>query len=121
MFIFLITLCSCFIANLSYSRKATEESIVGIWKHHEDQVFLIFWENNKMSLRIPLNYEVMGRYRIIEKRDVEIVFLPQSYLMSGELIKSEPQPMKLTIYNNKLYLYGIEKDKLEGELFIKVL
>jgi len=120
MFILLITLCSCFVNNYFYSHKVLEKDIIGVWKHHKDQVYLLFWEDNKMSLIIPLNYEVTGQYKFIDTKTMEIIFLSRSFLMSGELIESNPQVLKITIDCDKLFLHGIDIDKLEGELFTKV-
>lgn len=120
MFILLIALCSCFINKFLSPCKVLEKNIVGIWKHHNDQVYLIFWEDNKMSLRIPLNYEVKGHYMFIEPHTIQLIFISQSYLMSGEVITSNPQILKISFSDDKLILYGIKKDINEGEIFIRI-
>jgi long-subunit fatty acid transport protein len=98
-----------------------KESIVGLWKHYEDQVFLIFHNDNEVSLKIPKNIEVKGKYKYNDDNNIEAVFLWKAFWMNGEEIKIKPQKMMITVNNNKLLLYGVDKDKPEGELFIKVL
>jgi hypothetical protein len=99
----------------------SEKNIVGIWKHHKDQVYLMFCKDNKMSIQIPLNYKVIGQYRFINNFEIELVLVPQYFLTCGEVIQTDPIILKIIIKNNNLFLYGITQDKLEGELFIKIL
>ena len=119
---FLIISCLGFIVTCTYSRESIEDKIVGIWKHHKDEVFLTFRKDKKMSLRIPFfpkSHEFKGRYEIIDENILKIEFNDQFYLTNGEIITSN-QVMKIIIEKNRVLLYGITMDELEGEVFTKV-
>lgn len=113
-------MCHCFTDNSLSSIMISEKDIVGVWKHHKDQVYLIFCDDNKMSLQIPLNFEVLGQYKFINKSEIDLVLIPQYFLTSGEVIQTDYIILKIIIENNNFFLYGITQDNLEKELFIKV-
>jgi hypothetical protein len=61
--LFLLTL------GLSFLQAPQEKLIVGLWKHHKDDVFFAFHKDGSMSFKIPVAqgaYGITGKYKFID-------------------------------------------------------
>ena len=108
---------------LCYLQATPEESIVGIWKHHEDEVFLSFFHDGIMSFKIPYiqgSYEIPGKYEMMDGNLLKIEFDHQYGAISGEQIFTNPRVLKVTIHVNEIIFHNLSFNEFEDQRFIRI-
>jgi hypothetical protein len=108
---------------LAYAQAPLRETIVGVWKHHKDDVSFVFFNNGTMCFRIPFIQgisEITGKYECIDKQHLKIELDQQYTLESGEPIFTRPQILKLTIHENKIIFHDLKINEPEEQIFIRV-
>jgi len=108
---------------LSYLQESPEETIVGVWKHQKDDVFFVFLHDGSMSFKIPFaqgDYEIPGKYDLIDKNILKIEFNQQYGSISGEQIFTKPRVLKVTIKVNEIIFHGFKINNSEEQTFIRI-
>ena len=112
-----------FLFGLSYQKTYPEELIVGLWKHRNDDIFLGFFKNGGMYFKIPFaqgTYEISGRYTLKYNNLLKIELDSQFGAISGELIFTNPQGLKVTIHQDKIIFHDLKINDSEEQEFIRV-
>ena len=115
--IMLATLFAC-----SYLQEPPKKRIVGVWKHHKDDVFLVFSRDGSMKFKISYpqgDYEIFGNYELINKNYLKIEFHHQYGAISGEQIFINPRVLKVTIHANEIIFHGLQINDFEDQKFIR--
>ncbi len=118
---FFLTL-ACLFA-LPYLKTPPEELIVGFWKHYKDDVFWVFFKNGGMYFKIPLAqgaYEFSGKYKLMDRNLLKIELDYQYGSMCGEPIFTNPQVLKVTIYENKIIFHDLRINEAEEQVFTRI-
>ncbi len=117
----LLTLASIF--GLAYQKKHPEESIVGLWKHRNADIFLRFFKNSGMYFKIPLAqgaYEISGKYTLMYENLLKIELDCHYGAISGEPIFTNPQILKVTIHQDKIIFHDLKINDSEEQEFIRI-
>ena len=120
-FFFLLSLG--FLFAFAHIQVTPEEMIVGVWKHHQEEVSFVFFDDGNMRLRIPVVQgvsELSGRYKLIEENLLQIQLDYQYGLASGQPMLSNPQVLKVTIHENEMIFHDLKINEPEEQLFIRI-
>ena len=112
-----------FLFGLSYQKTYPEELIVGLWKHRNADIFFRFFKNSGMYFKIPFaqgTYEISGRYTLKYNNLLKIELDSQYGAISGELIFTNPQGLKVTIHQDKIIFHDLKINDSEEQEFIRV-
>ena len=123
MIIPLVLMMSSLIFALCYLQATPEESIIGIWKHHKDDVFLAFFRDGIMSFKIPYiqgSYEIPGKYELMDGNLLKIEFDHQYGAISGEQIFTNPRVLKVTIHVNEIIFHNLSFNESKDQRFIRI-
>jgi hypothetical protein len=108
---------------LSYLKTPLKELIVGLWKHHKEDVFFGFFKNSGMYFKISLahgTYEITGKYKLVDKNLLRIEIDCQYGTVSGKPIFITPQVLKVTIQKDKIIFHDLIITDSEGQEFIRI-
>jgi len=108
---------------LSYLQESPEETIVGVWKHQKDDVFFVFFHDGSMSFKIPFaqgDYEILGRYELMDKDLLKLELTNQYGSISGEQIFPNPRVLKVTIKVNEIIFHDFKINESEEQKFIRI-
>jgi hypothetical protein len=108
---------------LSYLQAPPEEIIVGVWKHHKDDVFFVFFHDGSMKFKIPFtqgDYEIPGKYELMDRNLLNIELDHQYGSISGEQIFTNPRILKVTIHVNEIIFHGLKINESEEQKFIRI-
>ena len=107
----------------SHLHEPPEERIVGVWKHHKDDVFLFFSHDGSMKFKISYpqgDYEILGNYEFIDKNYLKIEFHHRYGAISGEQIFINPRVLKVTIHVNEMIFHNFNINESEDQKFIRI-
>ena len=99
-----------------------EELIVGLWKHHKDEVMFGFFKNGGMYFKISLAqgaYEISGKYQLMDRNLLKIELEQQYGFISGEPIFTNPQVFKVTIHEDKIIFHDLRINESEEQVFTR--
>ena len=107
----------------SYLQEPLKEIIVGVWKHHKDDVFLFLFHDGSMKFKISYpqgDYEILGNYELIDKNYLKIEFNQRYGTISGEQIFINPRVLRVTIHANEIIFHGLQINEFEDQKFIRI-
>jgi hypothetical protein len=119
--LFLLTLGLLF--GLSFLQAPQEDLIVGLWKHHKDDVFFAFHKDGSMSFEIPVAqgaYGITGKYKLIDGNLLQIELDYQYGSISGEPIFTNPQILKVVIFEDKIIFHDLKINESKEHKFIRI-
>ena len=108
---------------LSYIETPQKELIVGLWKHHKEDVFFGFFKNSGMYFKISLahaTYEITGKYKFVDRNLIKIEIDCLYGTVSGKPIFMTPQVLKVTIQKDKLIFHDLIINDSEEQEFIRM-
>jgi hypothetical protein len=108
---------------LSYLKTPPEELIVGLWKHHKEDVFFGFFKNGGMYLKISLahrTYEITGKYKLVDNNLLRIEIDYQYGTVSGKPIVITPQVLKVTIQKDKIIFHDLIINDSKEQEFTRI-
>ena len=117
----LLTLASLF--GLAYQKTHPEESIVGLWKLRDADVFFRFFKNGGVYFKIPLaqgTCEISGKYTLMYSNRLKIELDQQYGAISGDPIFTNPQVLKVTILKDKIIFHDLKINDSEEHEFIRI-
>jgi hypothetical protein len=108
---------------LSYLKTPPEELIVGLWKHHNEDVFFGFFKNGGMYFKISMahrTYEITGKYKLVGRNRLRIEIDYQYGTVSGKPIIISPQVLKVTIQKDRIIFHDLIINDSEEQEFIRI-
>ena len=113
----------CLLFGLSFLQEPSKDLIVGLWKHHEDDVFFSFLKDGNISFEIPVAqgvYRITGKYTLINENLLNIELDYQYGTISGEPIFTNPQVLKVTIKVNEIIFHDFKIKESTEQKFIRI-
>ena len=123
MVIPLVLMTFALLFAFSYLQEPLKERIMGVWKHHKDDIFLVFFHDRSMKFKISYpqgDYEILGNYELIDNNYLKIEFHHQYGAISGEQIFINPRVLRVTIHANEIIFHGLQINESEDQKFIRI-
>ena len=119
----LLLLTLAYLFALSYIESPPEELIVGLWKHHKDDVIFGFFKNGGMYFKISLaqgTYEISGKYQVMDRSVLKIELEQQYGFISGEPLFTKPHILRVTIHEDRIIFHDLMINKSEEQVFNRI-
>jgi hypothetical protein len=123
MITLLLFLTSASFFALTLVDKSPQEMLVGVWKHHRDEVFFSFRPDGSMTCTIPCAqgvYEIPGTYELMDPNRLKIVLNSQYGSHTGEPIIGIPQVLHVTIQANGITFHDLKMAQSEEQEFVRI-
>jgi hypothetical protein len=101
----------------------SKESIVVIWKHRKEDVFLSFFKDGGMYFKIPLakgDHEISGKYELMDGNLLKIELDQQYGTISGEPLFTNTQVLKVTVHEDKIIFHNLRINESDEQVFTRI-
>ncbi len=108
---------------LTFGHQSPKEMLVGVWKHHRDEVFFSFHPDGSMTCKIPCAqgvYEISGTYELVEPNRLKIALNSQYGSHTGEPIFAIPQVLHVTIQEKTITFHDLRMAQSDEQEFVRI-